>query len=198
MSEPARSPWRFSLSDTTIGEAEIERVTAVLRSGWLTQGPVCQEFEERFAALIGAPAANTKIVSSCTSALHLGLAALGVGPGDEVIVPALSFVATANCARYVGATPIFADIIGPDDLTIDPADVERKLTARTRAVICVHYAGYAAQMDDLLTICKDSGLALVEDVAHAPGASLHGHSLGTLGDVGCFSFFSNPSFCLSV
>ncbi len=196
MSEPASSPWRYSLSETTIDEAEVERVTAVLRSGWLTQGPVCQEFEERFAAFIGAPAANTKVVSSCTSALHLGLAALGVGPGDEVIVPSLSFVATANCARYVGATPVFADVIGPDDLTIDPTDVLRKLSAKTRAVICMHYAGYPARLDELLKICSDHDVFLVEDVAHAPGATLRGRNLGTWGDVGCFSFFSNKNLAM--
>ncbi len=196
MSEPSSSPWRYILADTTIGEAEVARVTDVLRSGWLTQGPVCEEFERRFADLIGAPAAQAKILSSCTAALHLGLIALDIGPGDEVIVPSLTFVATANCVRYVGATPVFADIVGADDLTIDPEDVRRKITPRTRAVICVHYAGYPAALEQLGAICSEHGLHLVEDVAHAPGATLKDRGLGTWGDIGCFSFFSNKNLAM--
>ena len=195
MSEPAVT-WKHVLSDPQLDEHEIANVTDVLRSGWLTQGPRCQEFEERFAHMLGADPLGAKLVSSCTAALHLGLAALGIGVGDEVIVPSMTFVATANCVRYVGAQPVFADIVSDDDFSIDPNEVERKITANTRAVICVHYAGYPAHMDALAAVCERYGLALIEDAAHAPLTKSGGQALGTIGDVGCFSFFSNKNLVM--
>lgn len=196
MSESSAAPWRYALSETILGDEEIAGVTAVLRQGWLTQGPLCLEFEQRFAELLGVPAEHSKVVSSCTAGLHLALAALGVAPGDEVIVPSLSFVATANCVRYLGAVPVFADILGPDEPTIDPADVALKISPRTRGVICMHYAGFAARLPELVRLCRDNNLFLVEDVAHAPGAALEGRMLGTWGDAGCFSFFSNKNLAM--
>jgi len=196
VSESLATPWRYSLSETILGEEEIAGVTAVLKSGWLTQGPLCMEFERRFAELLGVPAECSKVVSSCTAGLHLALATLGVSRGDEVIVPSLSFVATANCVRYLGAIPVFADILGPDDPTIDPADVARKISPHTRGVICMHYAGFAARLPDLVRLCRDHDLFLVEDVAHAPGAAIGGRMLGTWGDAGCFSFFSNKNLAM--
>ena len=132
-------------------------------------------------------------VANGTAALHLACLALGVGPGVEVIVPTLTFVASANAVALSGGRPVFADSIGPDDLSIDPADVERRITPATRGVMCVHYAGYPCQMDALLDLCDRHGLFLIEDAAHAPGASWDGRALGTIGDAGCFSFFGNKN-----
>ncbi|RME21353.1 MAG: DegT/DnrJ/EryC1/StrS aminotransferase family protein [Deltaproteobacteria bacterium] len=182
---------RVPLFDLDLGPREQHAVQETLRSGWLTLGPTTARFEAAFAAATGA--GHAVAVSSGTAALHLALAALGVGPGDEVICPALTFVATANAIRYVGATPVFCDIRGPDDLNLDPADVDRRITDRTRAVIAVHYAGYPADMPALASLCDAHGLWLVEDAAHACISRLDGRACGTLGDVGCFSFFSNKN-----
>jgi dTDP-4-amino-4,6-dideoxygalactose transaminase len=132
-------------------------------------------------------------VSNATEALHLACLALEIGPGDEVIVPSLTFVATANSVLYTNAEVRFADIIGTDDLNISPEDIERQITPRTRAIVVVHYGGYACRMPEIMEIARRRGLAVIEDAAHAPGASLRGRALGTWGDVGCFSFFSNKN-----
>ncbi len=168
---------------------DLEAVAETLRSGWLTLGPRTAEFEEAFAAHLGAR--HAVALSSCTAALHLAYLAAGVGPGDEVIMPAFTFVATAAAALYCGATPVFAEIASRANPSIDPADVERRITPRTKAVCAVHYAGYAAAVDRLRELCDAHGLALIEDVAHAPGATLGGRKLGTWGLAGAFSFFSN-------
>jgi dTDP-4-amino-4,6-dideoxygalactose transaminase len=177
------------LSETTLGDEEAEAAAAVVRSGWLTQGARVAAFEEAFAAKTGAKHAIA--VANCTLALELALDAVGVRPGDEVIVPSLTFVATANAVRRLGATPVFADVTSEDDLTLSPSDVARKRTSRTRAVCPVHYAGFAADVDAIARAAE--GLALVEDCAHAPGATLGARAVGTLGDVGAFSFFSNKN-----
>ena len=132
-------------------------------------------------------------MSSCTAALHLAMLAAGVGPGDEVIVPAITFVATAAAVRYCGGTPVIADVVGPHDLGIDPADVEARISERTRAVCAVHYAGYAADVGALRSLCDQHGLALIEDCAHSPSATARGsdRKLGGFGLAGTFSFFSN-------
>jgi dTDP-4-amino-4,6-dideoxygalactose transaminase len=157
----------------------------------LTQGPRTEAFEREFAQHLGAR--HVVALSSCTAALHLAYLAAGVGPGDEVIVPAITFVATANAARYCGATPVLADVGGPRDLGVDPADVERRITPKTKAVCAVHYAGYPAAMDELTALCEQHGLVLVEDAAHSPSATTRTDTrkLGTLGFAGTFSFFSN-------
>jgi dTDP-4-amino-4,6-dideoxygalactose transaminase len=177
------------LFDLQLEPADIEAVADTLRSGWLTMGPRIQEFEQAFAEHLGA--GNAIAVSSCTAALHLAYLAAGVGPGDEVIVPSFTFVATANAALYCGARPVFADILGLSNPNIDPADVERLITPRTRAVTAVHFGGYAAPVDTLVELCRERGLALIEDAAHSPSADLNGRKLGTFGLAGCFSFFSN-------
>jgi len=161
----------------------------VLRSGWLTMGPRTQAFEEAFAAHLGVR--HAVAVSSCTAALHLAYLAAGVGPGDEVVVPAYTFTATATAVLYCGGTPVFADVIGQHDLSIDPDDVAAKITPRTKAVAVVHFAGYPAPVDRLRELCDDHGIALIEDAAHAPSATLDGRKLGSWGLAGCFSFFSN-------
>jgi dTDP-4-amino-4,6-dideoxygalactose transaminase len=125
--------------------------------------------------------------------LHLACLALGIGPGDEVIVPSLTFVATSNAVLYTGAEVRFAEVAGAHDLNIDPVDIERQITPRTKAVMVVHYAGYPCQMDAIQEIARRRNLAVIEDAAHAPGARLNGRALGAWGDVGCFSFFSNKN-----
>lgn len=183
--------WRIPLADVDLGPEEEAAVLDVLRSGWLTMGQVTAQFEAEFAAMTGARHAIA--VANCTAALHLAGMALGWQPGDEVIVPSLTFVATANAVRYTGATPIFADVTSEDDFSISPEAVAAQITPRTQAIIVVHYAGYACDMDAVMRLARQHGLAVVEDVAHAPGAYLNGRALGTVGDIGCFSFFSNKN-----
>jgi len=177
------------LFDLRVTEDDLQAVADTLRSGWLSSGARTQAFEEAFAAQLGAR--HAVAVSSCTAALHLAYLAAGVGPGDEVIVPSYTFTATANAILYCGATPVFADVIGLDDPSIDPLEVERRITPRTKAVAAVHFGGYAAPVDDLAKLCEDHRLALIEDAAHAPSATLHGRKLGTFGLAGAFSLFSN-------
>lgn len=183
--------WRVPLSDLDYGEEERQAVLQVLESRWLTMGAVTQRFESEFAALVGCK--HALAVSNATVALHLACLALGIGPGDEVIVPSLTFVATSNAVLYTGAEVRFAEVTGAHDLNIDPADIERLITPRTRAVIVVHYAGYPCQMEAILDLARQHNLAVIEDAAHAPGARLDGRALGAWGDVGCFSFFSNKN-----
>jgi dTDP-4-amino-4,6-dideoxygalactose transaminase len=183
--------WRVPLSDISFGDEEQQAVQRVLQSGWLSMGPETELFEAEFAEYLGSKHAIA--LSSGTAALHLALMALGLGAGDEVIVPAMTFVATANAVLYVGAKPVFADVVGPDDFTISPDDIERKITERTRAIIVMHYGGFPCRMDSIEAIADRHGLKIIEDAAHAPGASLGGKKLGTRGDLGCFSFFANKN-----
>jgi dTDP-4-amino-4,6-dideoxygalactose transaminase len=168
-----------------LGDTECDAVAAVLRSGQLAQGKVVQQFEERFAALCGV--SHAVAASSGTTALHLALLAHGIGAGDEVITPSFSFVATANVALYVGATPVFADI-DPRTLNIDPDDVEAKITPRTRAVIAVHLYGNPAGLGRLTDICERHSLVLIEDACQAHAATYRGRPVGSFG-TGCFSFY---------
>lgn len=183
--------WRVPLADLDYGEEEERAVLNVLRSRWLTMGSVTQQFEKEFAESIGAK--HALAVSNATVALHLACLALGIGKGDEVIVPALTFVATANAVLYTGADVRFAEVAGSHDLNISPEQIERQITPRTRAIIVMHYSGSPCQMDAIMDIASRHNLTVIEDAAHAPGASLKGRSLGTWGDVGCFSFFSNKN-----
>jgi len=187
MSATARDS--IPLFDLVLDDEDVAAVVDALRSGWLTMGPRIQAFEEAFAEHLGV--AHAIATSSCTAALHLAYLAAGVGPGDEVIVPSLTFVATANAAVYCGARPVFAEIVDRGRPMLDPADVEARITPRTKAVVAVHFAGYAAAADELADLCADRGIALLEDAAHAPVGDLHGRALGTWGLAGAFSFFSN-------
>ncbi len=180
------------LFDLQLQPQDLEAVAETLRSGWLTMGPKTAAFEQAFAAHLGARHAIA--VSSCTAALHLAYLAAGVGPGDEVIVPSFTFAATAAAVVYCGGTPVFADIVSRETPSLDPEDVAAKITPRTKAVCVVHYAGYAAAVGTLKELCDQHGIALIEDVAHAPSAELGGRKLGTFGLAGAFSFFSNKVF----
>ncbi|MEF8710862.1 MAG: DegT/DnrJ/EryC1/StrS family aminotransferase [Candidatus Accumulibacter propinquus] len=184
--------WKVPLFKLNFDDQEVAAVADVVRGGWITMGEKTQEFESGFASFVGHGARSTA-VSSGTAALHLALLALGVGPGDEVIVPSLTFVADINTVMLVGAVPVMADCTSLDDWNIDPADIERQITPQTKAVMIVHYAGYPCAMDEILTICKRHNLQLIEDCAHAPGATYKGRSVGTFGAVNCFSFFTNKN-----
>ncbi|MEW6716782.1 MAG: DegT/DnrJ/EryC1/StrS family aminotransferase [Chloroflexota bacterium] len=183
--------WRVPLSDLDFGPQEEEAVLRVLHSRWLTMGSVTQEFEGRFAEFLGVKYAIA--VSNATVALHLACIALGFGKGDEVIVPSLSFVATANAVRYTGAHVRFADILSSQELNISPEDIERNITPQTKGIIVMHYGGYPCRMEDIESLAERHNLVIIEDAAHAPGATLKGRYLGTWGDAGCFSFFSNKN-----
>jgi dTDP-4-amino-4,6-dideoxygalactose transaminase len=183
--------WRVPLADLDYGEAEENAVLQVLRRRWLTMGQVTQEFEAEFAQFVSVK--HVFAVSNATVALHMACLALGIGPGDEVIVPSLTFVATVNSVLYTGAQVRFADILGVGELNVSPDDIERQITPRTKAISVVHYGGYPCRMDAICKIAANNGLAVIEDAAHAPGAYFKEKHLGTWGDVGCFSFFSNKN-----
>jgi len=173
------------------GRQEVDAVSNVLESKWISLGPKTVELEDRFAEMLGAQYAVA--LSNCTAALHLAMITLGVGPGDEVILPSLTFVATANVVRYVGATPVFADIVSTGDWTISADDVEAKVSDRTKAIIAMHYAGFSADMERLKAGSEARGLSLVEDACHAPGSTWKGRRVGTVGDVSCYSFYANKN-----
>ncbi len=178
----------FCLPDIT--DAEIAEVVDTLRSGWLTTGPKTQLFEERFRVYVGSQHAIA--LSSCTAGLHLALVAANIGAGDEVIVPTFTFCATANVVVHTGAKPILADV-RPGDLNLDPDDVRRKITPRTRAIIPVHLAGHPCDMDALLAIAEQYGLLVIEDAAHAVGADYQGRKVGSIGDITVFSFYATKN-----
>lgn len=190
--------WSIPYFELQLGPEERAAATAVIDSNWLTMGPKIAEFEAAFAEELDPVPQDASIlqaiaVSNCTVALHLALAALDIGPGDEVICPSLTFVATANAIRYVGATPVFADICSEVEWNLDPRDVEAKITPRTKAILVVHYGGYPCRMTALQELAAKHGLRLVEDTSHGPLAEYRGQMLGTIGDIGCFSFFSNKN-----
>jgi dTDP-4-amino-4,6-dideoxygalactose transaminase len=188
--------WRMPLTDIAMPEQDVEAVLDCLRSGWLTMGPRTKAFEEALAHYVGTPHVAT--VSSGTAALHLACLAAGLGPGDEVIVPAFTFVASASAPRYVGAEPVLCDVRSPHDFNLDVEDVARRITPRTRAVIAVHFCGYPADVLTLRKLCDEHGLILIEDCAQAIGARVDesGRQVGTVGELGCFSFFSKKQLCV--
>jgi dTDP-4-amino-4,6-dideoxygalactose transaminase len=190
------SDWRVPLTDIEVPEQDVRAVLDCLESGWLTMGPRTGAFEQALAQFVGSP--HTVTVSSGTAALHLACLAAGLGPGDEVIVPAFTFVASASAIRYVGATPVLCDVTSPSEFTLDPADVARRITPRTRAVIAVHFCGYPARAGELRALCDEHGLVLIEDCAQAIGAVVdgQGRQVGTVGELGAFSFFSKKQLCV--
>ncbi len=186
--------WKVSLYRPRVGAAEAEAVAEVIRSGWLSNGPVTRRFEEEFAAAAGVE--DSVAVSNGTAALHLAFLALGVGPGDEVVLPSLSFVSAAAVVTLCGATPVFADVSGPHDLGVSPSDVAARVTDRTRAIVAMHYGGHAADLPALAELARRHGVALVEDSAHAPATMSEHGVLGTVGDIGCYSFFATKNLAM--
>jgi dTDP-4-amino-4,6-dideoxygalactose transaminase len=183
--------WKIALSDIDFGDEEIEEVTKVLKSKWLSMGPFTQRFEEEFANYLGVKYAFG--TSSGTAALHIAHKVLGIKEGTEVIVPSLTFIATANSVLYCEAKPVFADITSLDNFNISPDDILEKITDKTKAITIVHYGGYPCDMDVITEIANDHDLKVIEDAAHAPGAEYKGKKCGTIGDIGCFSFFANKN-----
>ena len=183
--------WRIPLSDIDFGPEEAAAVQQVVQSRWLTMGAVTQDFEKQFAAYVGAKHAIA--VTNATAALHLACLGAGLGPGDEAIVPSLTFVATANAVRYTGASVVFGDIESEDWLDLSAESVEACLTPHTRAIVVVHYGGFPCDMPSILDVARKHGLKVIEDAAHAIGSELDGRKLGNWGDIGCYSFFSNKN-----
>ncbi len=179
------------LFDLDYGPEEEAAVLRVLHSKWLTMGEEIAAFEREFADYCGVK--HALAVSSGTTALHLANIAVGVGPGSEVICPSLTFAATANAVIYTGGTPVFADITSNSDWTISPQEITKKITPKTRAIIVMHYGGFACQMNEISAIARANKIAVIEDAAHAPGSTYRGNKLGSIGDIACFSFFSNKN-----
>jgi dTDP-4-amino-4,6-dideoxygalactose transaminase len=183
--------WLVPLADVLVHEDLRSAVHEALDSGWWSMGPRVEEFELAFAGFVDTRHAFA--VANGTAALHVALLAAGVGPGDEVVVPSLNFVAVANAVAHTGAEPVFCDVVGPDDLNLDPADLEAAVGERTKAVVVLHYGGYPCDMDATRAIAEERGLLVLEDAAHAPGATYRRERCGSLGIVACFSFFSNKN-----
>jgi perosamine synthetase len=173
-----------------IGEDEIDAVVEVLRSGWLTTGPRVREFEAAFAHYTGA--SHAVAVNSCTAALHLSLAAIGLSEGDEVILPTMTFAASGEVVLYFKARPVFVDC-EDGSFHIDPERIEQAITSRTRAILPVHYAGSPADMDRILEIASKHGLKVIEDAAHSLPARYKRRMVGTFGDITCFSFYATKT-----
>ena len=183
--------YKIPLFNLNFDEREAQAAYDTIKSGWISTGPKNAELEQMFVDMWKVKYAVS--MSNCTDALHVCCMVCGFGPGDEVIVPSLTFAASCNCIRYVGATPVFADIVGPDHINIDPADIERKVTPKTKGIVVVHMAGFPAKMDEIMAIAKKHNLKVIEDACHGPLSEYKGKKLGTIGDCAAFSFFSNKN-----
>lgn len=178
---PYALPW--------IGEEEIQEVVDSLRSGWVTTGPKVKRFEEEFAQYVGCKHAIA--LNSCTAALHVALAALGIGPGDEVIVPTMTFCSTANVVAHLGAKPVLVDV--NEDFHISAKEITKAITSRTRAIVPVHYGGQACDLDEILAVAKRRGVPVIEDAAHAAGCEYRGRRIGVHGVATAFSFYATKN-----
>ena len=188
--------WDIQLFKLNFDDLEVKAVSDVVAGGWLSMGERIISFEESFGGFLG-EGAYCKAVANGTAALHMALLALDVGRGDEVIIPSLTFVADVNVVNLVGATPKLADATSLTDWNMSLKTIEKNITVKTKAIIVVHYAGYPCKdIVEISKMCKDKGIALIEDVAHAPGATVDGKVCGTFGDIGCFSFFSNKNLSI--
>lgn len=183
--------YKIPLFDLNFDEAEEHAVLETLRSKWISSGPKVAEFERKFAAMLGIE--HAVALANCTVALHLAMKILEIGEGDEVICPSLTFVATVNAIRYAGAMPVFCDITGTDDLNVDPTLMQSLITPRTKAIVVMHYAGFPCKMDRVMSIARKHNLKVIEDACHGPLSDHAMGKLGTIGDIGCFSFFSNKN-----
>jgi perosamine synthetase len=187
---PERAELAVPFHRPSIGEEEISEVVDTLRSGWLTTGPKVERFQQEFAKAVNARHAIA--VNSATAALHLALEAIGVGPGDEVIIPAYTFAATGEVVTYLGARPVLADC-REDTLNIDAGTIESQLTSRSKAILPVHIAGQACDMEPILELARARGLGVIEDAAHSLPASYKGRPVGAIGDITAFSFYATKT-----
>jgi dTDP-4-amino-4,6-dideoxygalactose transaminase len=183
--------FKIPLFDLNFDQEEEKAVLETIRSKWISTGPKTIEFENKFSSMLNAKYAIA--LSNCTVALHLAMKLSEINEGDEVICPSLTFVATVNAIRYVNAVPVFVDIKSFENLTIDPVEIEKKITSKTKAIVVMHYGGFACDMKIIMSIAEKYKLKVIEDACHGPLSEYQGKKLGTIGDIGCFSFFSNKN-----
>lgn len=195
--------FKIPLFELNFDEAEEKAVLETIRSKWISIGPKTTEFENKFASMLNVK--HALALTNCTVSLHLAMKLLDIKDGDEVICPSLTFVATVNAVRYVNAVPVFADIKSYEDLTLDPEDIERKITPKTKAIVVMHFGGFACDMESIMSLAKKHDLKVIEDACHGPLSEYTFYNgkendiqsdkkkLGTIGDIGCFSFFSNKN-----
>lgn len=183
--------YKIPLFNLNFDGKEAQAAYDTIQSGWISTGPKCEELERMFIDMFKVNYAVS--MSNCTDALHLCCLVCGVGPGDEVLCPSLTFAASANCIRYAGATPVFCDIVSPQHINIDPKDIEKKITPKTKAILVVHMAGFPCLMDEIMAIAHKHNLKVIEDACHGPLSEYKGKKIGTIGDCAAFSFFSNKN-----
>jgi dTDP-4-amino-4,6-dideoxygalactose transaminase len=183
--------YKIPLFKLNFGQEEIDAVTETIKSKWISTGPKCEELEQQFVDMFNVKHAIS--LSNCTDALHLAMIVNGISAGDEVICPSLTFAASVNSIRYVGAIPVFCDIEGLDNMNISPREIRKLITPKTKAVVVVHMAGFPVDMDAIMEIAQEHNLKIIEDSCHSPFSEYKGKKLGTIGNVGCFSFFSNKN-----
>ncbi len=183
--------YNIPLFKLNFGQEEIDAVTETIKSKWISTGPKCEELENQFIEMVNVKHAIS--LSNCTDALHLAMIVNGISVGDEVICPSLTFAASVNSIRYVGAIPVFCDIEGLDNMNISPREIKKLITPKTKAIVVVHMAGFPVDMDVIMEIAEEYNLKIIEDSCHAPLSEYKGKKLGTIGSVGCFSFFSNKN-----
>lgn len=188
--------WKVPLFELNYDHLESKAVQDVLDSQWLTMGERTIAFEQQFSQMLNHQEIQCVFVSNCTAALYMAVLALGLKKGDEVIIPSLTFVADLNATLMAGAKPVLADCTSLDNWNISAETIEKCIGPKTKAVMVVHFAGYPCDMDPIIELCKKHKLFLIEDVAHAPGATYKGRVCGTMGDIGCFSFFSNKNLSM--
>lgn len=183
--------YKIPLFNLNFDGKEAQAAYDTIQSGWISTGPKCEELEKMFVDMFKVNYAVS--MSNCTDALHLCCLVCGIGYGDEVLCPSLTFAASANCIRYAGATPVFCDIVGPNHINIDPNEIEKKITSKTKAILVVHMAGFPCMMDEIMAIAQKHNLKVIEDACHGPLSEYRSKKLGTIGDCAAFSFFSNKN-----